>query len=168
MSSFAEYHIPDSAKVYAPRLARWESLPDGLTFAAGEAGDGVYAFFSRDSRLAKYYQDESRRLASFRLKEGRFLVDLTNPELVRVVLVFLAQQSQANLAGMAGGRTHRLTRTNFQRSYWGLMAIASALRASGAAGCIVPHVVPDLPGKGRLQRPYVGKQVVIFDIDSIA
>ena len=147
-------------KVHDPSLARWELQPDALTVATGEAGDGVYAFLARARSMSDYYRSPDRRLATFALAPGAFLVDLTHPALRPGVLAFLtalAREGHAQLGGLA----RPITGANFQRCYWGLMAVATELRAIGAAGYIVPHVVPGMPASSR------GRQSVIFRPDLI-
>ena len=142
-------------KVHASRLARWELEPDALTAATGEAGDGVYAFWARAHAMSDYYRRPDRRLATFMLAPGAWLVDLTHPALRPGVLAFLRALAAEGHARL-GGAARPITGANFQRCYWGLMAIAAELRARGAAGYIVPHVVPGMPASSR------GRQVVVF------
>lgn len=112
-------------------LARWELQPDDLTWAAGEAGDGIYAFFDNDHELDKHYQEEGRRRVRFFLHSGEVLVDLRRPAIIAEIAAY----------ARSIGSGIRVTHETMERAYWSLTWYYET-RIPHAAGYIVPHITP--------------------------
>jgi hypothetical protein len=151
--------LPVAAFISGARLARWESTADDLTVADGEAGRGVYFFYAGDpSGMSEHYArrsgDGRRRRVDVMLAPGELLVDLTHRNAVSAICRWLTRYSAAC------GSSCKWTSSSFQRSFWGLTALAEAMREvfPEAVGYAVPHVIPSC-------RP--SKQIVVYSDDAV-
>lgn len=138
-------------------LYRIESDPFNLTIADGEAGRGIYAFFSRDIALYKYYRSQSpnARLVKFTVPH---LIFLTAPEFRRALIEF-CKQEQDNLAAVMGPTfiKRKITLQNYWRNPYNLLSFIR-VKFPAADGYVVPHRGPSLP---------VGWQAVIIRSNNV-
>jgi hypothetical protein len=113
-------------------LARWETSPDSLTVAAGEAGMGVYAFFARDRKMDRHYAERGvRRRVTFTLPEDALVVDLREKHHLRGI-----QQCAHEI-----GSAMKVTLQNMERAYWSITTYVER-HFPDCVAYIVPHFTP--------------------------